>query len=171
MLLQQFADEGARHDDALVDIERQAAHVDLVDEVGGRFSGGDAALDHIENLAALVRRDPRGGEWLELVRMQTQHFADDERRLGDRIGGAVGKNQFRRVEAADGIADEIEQREQLARLYRGRATLGRRLRPGFLGHQDRVQRAAASSSWLRASTQWRPAWDSSRFQNGALALR
>ena len=38
MRVQQFADEGARHDGALVDIERQAAHVDLVDEIGGGFA-------------------------------------------------------------------------------------------------------------------------------------
>ena len=94
MLIQQFADEGARHDHALVDIERQAAHVDLVDEIGGRFSRGDAALDQIENRLGLGRGDPRGRERLELVGMQMQRFADQERRLGHRIGGAVREHQF-----------------------------------------------------------------------------
>jgi hypothetical protein len=52
MLLQQFADERARHDGALVDIERQAAHVDLVDEVGRGFSCRDTASDQIEDILA-----------------------------------------------------------------------------------------------------------------------
>ena len=37
--LQQLADVRARHDHALIDIEGQAAHVDLVDQIGGGFSG------------------------------------------------------------------------------------------------------------------------------------
>jgi len=49
------------------------------------------------------------------------------------------------------------------------AALGGHLRA--LCHQDLVQRAAASSSWWRASTQLAPPPLSSRFQNGALALR
>ena len=49
MRLQELADEGARNDDALVDIEGQAAHVDLVDEIGGRFARGDALMDEIED--------------------------------------------------------------------------------------------------------------------------
>src|ERR1700722_10036464 len=35
MRVQKFADKGARHNDALVDVEGQAAHIDLVDEIGG----------------------------------------------------------------------------------------------------------------------------------------
>ena len=51
----------------------------------------------------------------------------------------------------------------------GRRAFGRRL--AAFGHQDLVQRAAASSSWPRASIQLVPLALSSRFQNGALAFR
>ena len=174
MRLQQFADEGARHDGALVDIERQAAHVDLVDEIGGGFSRGDAALDQVEDLLAFGGGDARGGEGLELVGMQMQRFADQEGGLGDRIGGAVREHQLGLDEAADRIADEIEQRQQFAgadlRKFRcGPAALRRRF--AAFGHQDLVQRAAAASSWSRASIQLVPLALSSRFQNGALVFR
>ncbi len=114
MRVQQFADEGARHDGALVDIERQAAHVDLVDEIGGRRPRGDAALDQAEDRLAFGRRDPRGGKRLELVGVKMQGFADQERRLGDRIGGAVREYQFGFDKAAHRKADEIQQRQQFA---------------------------------------------------------
>ena len=174
MLLQQFADERARHDGALVDIERQAAHVDLVDEVGGGFSRRDAARDQIEDFFAFGCRDARGGERLELVRVQMQRLADQEGGLGNRIGGAMRKHQLGLGEAADGVADEIEQRQQFARadlgeFRRGRAALCRRL--CAFGHQRLVQRAAAASSWSRASIQLVPFSLSSRFQNGALVFR
>ena len=38
MRVQEFADEGARYDHALIDIEGQSPHIDLVDEIGGRFA-------------------------------------------------------------------------------------------------------------------------------------
>ena len=79
--IQQFADEGARHDHALVDIERQAAHVDLVDEIGGRLSRGDAAArSGREFVLASARGDARGGESLELVGMKMQAFRRPETR-------------------------------------------------------------------------------------------
>ena len=43
-----------------------------------------------------------------------QRFADQECGLGHRIGGAVREHQLRLDEAADRIADEIEQRQQFA---------------------------------------------------------
>ena len=76
--------------------------------------------------------------------------------------------------AAHRVADEIEQRQQFAardfwQFDRRAAALD-----GFLGtfdHQDLVQRAAAASSWSRASIQLLPLALSSLFQNGALAFR
>ena len=114
MRVQQFADEGARHDGALVDIERQAAHVDLVDQIGGGFARGDAARDHVEDGLGLVCGDPRHRKRLELVGMQMQRFADQEGGLRHRIGGAMREHQFRFDEAAGGIAHEIEQRPEFA---------------------------------------------------------
>ena len=126
MRLQQLADEGARNDDALVDIERQAAHVDLVDEIGGRFARRDALMDEVEDGLAFRGRDARVGKGLELVGMQMQGLADQEGGFRDRIGRAMGKGELRLGEAAHRIADEIDQREQLAaadfrELWRGAA--------------------------------------------------
>ncbi len=102
-----------------------------------------------------------------------QGFADQERGFRHGIGGAVGEHQFGFDEAADRIADEIEQRHEFAgrhfRKCRGAAAPGRRF--GAPRHQDLVQRSAAASSSWRASTQPAPAALSSRFQNGALAFR
>ncbi len=94
MGVEQFADEGARHDGALVDIERQPAQIDLVDEIGGGFARGDAALDQSEDLFAFRRGDARMGKLLELVGMQVQGLADEERGFRDGIGGAVGEDEF-----------------------------------------------------------------------------
>ena len=40
---QQFADEAARHDDALVDVERHALDVGAVEEIGGGLARGRRA--------------------------------------------------------------------------------------------------------------------------------
>src|SRR5688572_5009527 len=100
-----------------------------------------------------------------------QRLADQEDGLGNRIGGAVRKHQIGLGEAADGVADEIEQGQQFAGTDRGRfrsASTALRRRSCAFGHQGLVQRAAAASSWSRASTQLVPFSLSSRFQNGAL---
>ncbi len=103
-----------------------------------------------------------------------QRLADQEGGLGSRVGGAMRKHQFGLGEAAHGIADEIEQRQQFARTDLGefrRAGAALRRRFCAFGHQGLVQRAAAASSWSRASTQLVPFLLSSRFQNGALVFR
>ena len=84
--------------------ERQAAHVDLVDEVGCGFSRRDAVRDQVEDLLGLGRRDTRGGERLELVGVQMQRLADHKGGFRNRIGGAVREYQPGFDEAADGIA-------------------------------------------------------------------
>src|SRR5215216_6534537 len=103
-----------------------------------------------------------------------QRLADQEGGLRDRIGGAMGKHQLGLGEAADGVADEIEQRQQFAGTDLGELRCGLTApyrRFCAFGHQDLVQRAAAASSWSRASTQLVPCSLSSRFQNGALVFR
>ena len=46
LFAQQFGDEGARHDHALVDIEAVLAEPGLVGQIGGGHALLDAALDH-----------------------------------------------------------------------------------------------------------------------------
>ena len=129
--------------------------------------------------SATVIGRPRGGKRLKLVGVKTQGFANQERGLGDGIGGAVREYQIGFDKAAHRKADEIQQRLQFAgaRFWKFRFRVFRQPGAAFdgslalLGHQDLVQRAAASSSCSRAAIQLVPFWLSSRFQNGALAFR
>ena len=109
-----------------------------------------------------------------LVRVKMQRFADEKSGFRKWIGGAVREYQFGLDKAAHAIADEIQQRQQFARADLGEFRRGttplRWWLPGF-GNQDLVQRAAAASSWSRASIQLAPFRLSSRFQNGAFVLR
>ena len=176
MLFEQFADKGAWHDHAIVDIERQAAHVDLVDEVGGRLARADAAGNDVKDRARFARGHARGREAFELIGMKMQRFAHQKGGFRHRIGGAVRESQFRLVEAACRIANKVKQRQQFAGRDLGKFRCGLRTFAfdrsfGAFGHQDLVQRAAAASSWSRASTQSLPSAPSTRFQNGAFAFR
>jgi len=103
--------------------------------------------------------------------MKMQGLADQERGFGDGIGGAVRKGKLRFLEAADGIADEIEQGQQFAAWQFRHFCRRPFYRLDGPGHQDFVQRAAAASSWARASTQSLPFALSSCFQNGAEVFR
>ena len=148
MGIQQFTDVGPRHDDTLVDMEGQPAHVDLVDQISGRLPCRDAPRHHLEDGIGLPFRDPRRREALELVGMQMQGFADKEHGLGDGIAGAVREYQLRLDKTAGQIADEIEQRPQFAGVAIRSGGFPRASgRPlGACCHQPLVQRAAAASS-------------------------
>ena len=189
MRVEQFADERSRHDHSLVDVERQAAHIDLVDEIGRRLAGRDSRLDQVEQLRTLGGRNARGRKHLKLIGMQMQRLANEKRRIRHRIGGAMRERHISRNEAAHRIANEVEQRQQLTARgpddLRGPRGTNRRSflcrSTGFFGaclfgkclfrHQDLVQRAAAASSCAAASTQFIPAALSSRFQNGARVFK
>ena len=71
-------------------------------------------MDEFEQGLAFRRGNARVHKALELVRMQMQRLADQEDGFRDRIGRAVGEGEVCFREAAHGIADEIDQREQLA---------------------------------------------------------
>ena len=114
MRVEKFADKGARNDHALVDVERQAAHIDLVDEVGGGLARADAAGNDVEDRAPFARGHARGRKTFELIGMKMQRFAHQKGCFRHRIGGAMREGQFRLAEAACRVADEIEQRQQFA---------------------------------------------------------
>src|SRR6185437_6872650 len=130
--------------------------------------------NQVENLFALRGGDPRVGKILELVGMQMQAFASQKGGLRHRIGGAVREHQLGLDKTAHRVTDEIEQRQQFAArdFWRFGSTAASPCSlPCARRHQDLVQRAAAASSWSRASIQLLPLAPSSLFQNGALALR
>ena len=149
----------------------------------------DAAADQVENGLGLKPGDARVGKGLELVGMQMQRLADQEGRFRDGIGGAVRELELGLDEAAHGIADEIEQGKQFGgqffRFQRDHLIGALFAAPNFrtacfglfrgrldaLCHQLLVQRAAAASSWARASIQFDSLAPSSCFQNGAEVFR
>src|SRR5246127_4626756 len=108
MRVQDFADIGARHDHALVDIEGQAAHIDLVDEIGRGLAGADARFYQLQDLFRLKGGDAGGGKALELVGMKMQRLCDQKRGFGDGISRAMSKDEACLIEAADCEADENE---------------------------------------------------------------
>src|SRR5436305_13289318 len=55
MLIENFADIGARYDRAFIDKERHAAHINLVEQIGGGLSGLDARIDQHEDMCSLWR--------------------------------------------------------------------------------------------------------------------
>ncbi len=114
---QQFADEAARHDRALVDIERHALDIGAIEQIGGRLARRDARVDQSEQPHALGAGQSGVEERIERIDRQFEPFEDDERRFVDRIGRAVTIGEVGGVEAADGVAEEIangrEDREAL----------------------------------------------------------
>ena len=104
---QQFADEAARHDRALVDIERHALDIGAIEQIGGRLARRDARVDQRQQPRALGRGQAGVEERIERVDRQLEPFEDDERRFVDRVGRAVTIGEFGGVEAADGVAEEI----------------------------------------------------------------
>ena len=117
MIVEKFADERAWNDRPLVHIERQPAHVDLVEQIGRRLSRRDALLDQRAYPCPVGIGDAPSGRILDLVRMDAECFADDERCFRDRIGGAVGEYDPRLRQAVGRETNVVENRRKL--LLRG----------------------------------------------------
>ena len=66
----QFANQAARDDDALVDIERHALDVGAVDKVGGGLARRYARLDQSQEPRALVAKEPGVEKRIEHVDRQ-----------------------------------------------------------------------------------------------------
>ena len=97
-------------------VERHAAHVDALEQIGRRLAGADAALDQRGDLLRLRRGDGHAGAGIDVVGMNAQRLADQKGRLRDRIGGAVREDQLRPLQPPRGGADQFGN--------------GRALRPG-----------------------------------------
>ena len=103
-----LAEIGARHDHALVHVERHPGGIDPPQQIGRRLAGADARFDETEDAFALGRGHACRRKQLEAVGRQMQRLADQEGGLGDRVGGAVGEHELCRIEPRHRIADEIE---------------------------------------------------------------
>ena len=105
--VENFAEIGSRHDGALVDVERHAAHVDAVEQIGRGLAGADAALDERGNPLLLRGGDRHAGAGVDVVGMNAERLADQKGRLRDRIGGAVSEHQFGSLEPQRGGTDQF----------------------------------------------------------------
>ena len=97
--MQQFGDEGARHDHALVDIETMFAQPGLVGEIGGGQAFAHPAFDHRLHLFRFVMCKAGVEEGIEPVERQMQGVQDQIRRLIEGVVRAVAEKQLRLVEA------------------------------------------------------------------------
>ena len=139
----ELAEIGTRHDHPLVDVKRDAGGIDASEEIGGRLAGRDPRFDEGEDARALGRGDPRRRKPFEPIGRQVQRFADDEGRLGHRIGGAVGEHELRFGKARHRIAHEIEHGDEFHRIVQ--VVSGGLCRPALRLASLRWARGAAGS--------------------------
>ena len=121
----QFANQAARHDDALVDIERHALDVGAVDEVGGGLARRCARLDQCQKPGALVAKQPGVEKRIEHVDRQAQTLEDEKGGFVERRRRAVAEGEASREKAADRIAQPVSRGQE-----RFNPLVDRRLRQG-----------------------------------------
>ncbi len=107
-----LAEIGARHDDPLVDAERDAADIGAPQQIGGGLARGDACIDEADQALPLRRGEARIEEGLELVHGKMQPFQHHERRLVERGRRAVAEEQPGLVEPADRPAKDVAHRDE-----------------------------------------------------------
>jgi peptide chain release factor 3 len=107
-----LADEGARHDHALVDGEGDALNIGAAGQIDGRLAALDPLVDDGGEPGPFRPGEPGVQPGVELVDGQTQRLQDQEGRLVQRRRRAMAIGQFRRVEAAHRMAEEIADGEQ-----------------------------------------------------------
>ena len=109
---QQFADEAARHDDALVDIEGHALDVSAVEKIGGGLAGGHARFDQPVDPPTLAWRQFRVEERVERVDRQMEALEDEIGRLVERGRRAVAEDELGLAKAADRVAQPVARRDE-----------------------------------------------------------
>ncbi len=115
----QLADERARHDHPLVDVEPMSADPRRLHEIGCGRPGRDPPLDEVEHGDAFAPCQPRIEPRLELIDGEIEGRKQQERRLVDRPRGAVAIHQPRRLEPADAIAQPVSHRVEVADRFVG----------------------------------------------------
>jgi hypothetical protein len=112
MARQQFADEGARHDDPFVNIKGHAPDIGLVQQVGGRLACGHPGVDQLREAAALGGKQAGVEKGFEPVDGQREAFENEEGGLVQRIRCAVAEHQSMRPKQADRAAQEVPRRDE-----------------------------------------------------------
>jgi hypothetical protein len=101
------ADEGARHQHALVDVERIGAQPGLVGDVRRRHPLHRAPLDHRQHLQHFFVQQARVEEGIELVERELEGMQDQVGSFVERLGAAMPEEQLGGVETGDRIAQQV----------------------------------------------------------------
>jgi hypothetical protein len=106
---EQFGDEGARHDHALVDVEGHVLQPGFFRQVGGGLAGGDAFVHQRDGPGFVF-----GGElvlrtFLQRVQRQAERGEHQPGRLVEGVGGAVAKRNARLFEAGALRGDQFDE--------------------------------------------------------------
>ena len=80
----EFAEERARHDRPLVDIERHAAHIHARDQMAAAY-GADTPVDQRAESLQLRCRDGHAGTRFDMIGIDVQRLADPDAGLRNRI--------------------------------------------------------------------------------------
>ena len=87
MFLEQFSDEGARYDDAFVDVEALLAEPGFIGQVGSRQALFAAAAENFQQGFALMRQQAGVEEGFEAVERQVERVQGEidvyKRQCGD----------------------------------------------------------------------------------------
>ena len=75
---EEFADQAARHDDALVDIERHALDIGAVQEISGRLADRRPRFDQIAEPRPFVAQEPGVEKRVERVDWQREALQDEK---------------------------------------------------------------------------------------------
>ncbi len=109
---EQFANQAARDDDALVDIEGHALDVGAVDKVGGGLARGCARLDQFQESRTLAAKQPGVEKRIERVDRQAQALEDEKGGLVERRRRAVAEGEAGREKAPDRVAQPVSRGQE-----------------------------------------------------------
>jgi hypothetical protein len=99
-------DEGARHDDALVDVELVGAEPGFADEIGRGLARADALVDQLARRVPSRRVELVIEMRIEIGERQAERVEDEPRGLVERIRGSVAIGEARLVEPLDRFLEE-----------------------------------------------------------------
>ena len=112
LLVEQFGDEGARHDDAVVDVETMFAEPGFVGQVGSWQALLATAPENIQQRFTLVRQQTGIEKRFEAVERQIQRVQREISRFVPGVVTAMAEKQAGGIEAADGVTKVVANGDQ-----------------------------------------------------------
>jgi hypothetical protein len=111
-LSSKLADEAARHDDALVNVERHTLDVGAVEQIGRGLPRDRARLDQRVEPPTLGHEQLRVEEWIERVDREMKALENEIGRLVERRGRAVAEGEAGGAKPADRVAQPVARRDE-----------------------------------------------------------